>query len=169
MRATTGFGVPAASANFAYISCGTWSLVGVEVDAPVLARGVRVRTVERECLQHRAAERELLSGADRRGIDLIVIRESTEGLFASMGKGVVTDTAQAVRDAYDFGQPLREFGYEYLKDVRGYAPPFLSRSFFPGVVQIWSGLFVNSASMPPAMSPASMAYWASRMRWARQT
>jgi 3-isopropylmalate dehydrogenase len=31
-------------------------------------------------------------GADRFGIDLIVIRESTEGLFASMGKGVVTDT-----------------------------------------------------------------------------
>ncbi|TMK06830.1 MAG: isocitrate/isopropylmalate dehydrogenase family protein [Alphaproteobacteria bacterium] len=31
-------------------------------------------------------------GADRRGIDLIVIRESTEGLFASMGKGIVTDT-----------------------------------------------------------------------------
>ena len=29
-------------------------------------------------------------GADKRGIDLIVIRESTEGLFASMGKGVVT-------------------------------------------------------------------------------
>ncbi|QWG19910.1 isocitrate/isopropylmalate dehydrogenase family protein [Bradyrhizobium sediminis] len=31
-------------------------------------------------------------GADTRGIDLIVIRESTEGLFASMGKGVVTDS-----------------------------------------------------------------------------
>src|SRR6201992_169483 len=30
-------------------------------------------------------------GADRRGIDLVVIRESTEGLFASMGKGVVTE------------------------------------------------------------------------------
>src|SRR5579863_4701423 len=29
-------------------------------------------------------------GADARGIDLVVIRESTEGLFASMGKGVVT-------------------------------------------------------------------------------
>src|SRR3979411_1975357 len=29
--------------------------------------------------------------AARTGIDLIVIRESTEGLFASMGKGVVTD------------------------------------------------------------------------------
>src|SRR5512132_4082585 len=31
-------------------------------------------------------------GATERGIDLIVIRESTEGLFASMGKGVVTET-----------------------------------------------------------------------------
>ena len=29
-------------------------------------------------------------GADTRGIDLVLIRESTEGLFASMGKGVVT-------------------------------------------------------------------------------
>ena len=29
-------------------------------------------------------------GADKHGIDLVVIRESTEGLFASMGKGVVT-------------------------------------------------------------------------------
>ena len=29
-------------------------------------------------------------GADPRGIDLVLIRESTEGLFASMGKGVVT-------------------------------------------------------------------------------
>jgi 3-isopropylmalate dehydrogenase len=31
-------------------------------------------------------------GAVERGIDLVVIRESTEGLFASMGKGVVTET-----------------------------------------------------------------------------
>jgi 3-isopropylmalate dehydrogenase len=30
-------------------------------------------------------------GADERGIDLVVVRESTEGLFASVGKGVVTD------------------------------------------------------------------------------
>ena len=28
--------MPAESADFAYISCGTWSLVGVELDAPVL-------------------------------------------------------------------------------------------------------------------------------------
>src|SRR3977135_1820427 len=31
-------------------------------------------------------------GAAERGIDLIVIRESTEVLFASMGKGAATDT-----------------------------------------------------------------------------
>ena len=31
-------------------------------------------------------------GADARGIDLVLIRESTDGLFASMGKGVVTDS-----------------------------------------------------------------------------
>src|SRR6266702_4632664 len=30
-------------------------------------------------------------GAVEHGIDLVVIRESTEGLFASMGKGIVTD------------------------------------------------------------------------------
>ena len=42
-------------------------------------------------------------GADARGIDLIVMRESTEGLFASMGKGVVTDSRGA-RDAGDYAQ-----------------------------------------------------------------
>src|ERR1700740_609038 len=31
-------------------------------------------------------------GADARGIDMVVIRESTGGLFASMGKGVVTES-----------------------------------------------------------------------------
>ena len=31
------------------------------------------------------------------------------------------------------------------EDIRGYAPPFLTRSFFPGVVQVWSGLFVKTA------------------------
>src|SRR3954453_14110959 len=31
-----------------------------------------------------------LAGAHEHGIDFVLIRESTEGLFASMGKGVVT-------------------------------------------------------------------------------
>ncbi|HEU4426638.1 MAG TPA: rhamnulokinase family protein [Pilimelia sp.] len=34
-------GVPASGPNFAYISCGTWSLVGVELDAPVLTEASR--------------------------------------------------------------------------------------------------------------------------------
>src|SRR3954468_5752806 len=33
-----------------------------------------------------------IGGAPHRGSDFVLIRESTEGLFASMGKGVVTDT-----------------------------------------------------------------------------
>jgi rhamnulokinase len=34
-------GVPAAGPNFGYVSCGTWSLVGVELDAPVLTEESR--------------------------------------------------------------------------------------------------------------------------------
>lgn len=34
-------GVPAESPNFAYISCGTWSLVGMELDQPVLTEASR--------------------------------------------------------------------------------------------------------------------------------
>jgi rhamnulokinase len=34
-------GVPAGSEEFAYISCGTWSLVGVELNAPVLTEASR--------------------------------------------------------------------------------------------------------------------------------
>jgi rhamnulokinase len=34
-------GVPAASDRFAYISCGTWSLVGVELEKPVLTEASR--------------------------------------------------------------------------------------------------------------------------------
>jgi rhamnulokinase len=34
-------GVPAAGERFAYVSCGTWSLVGVELDAPVLTEESR--------------------------------------------------------------------------------------------------------------------------------
>ena len=34
-------GVPASGSAFAYISCGTWSLVGVELDRPVLTEQSR--------------------------------------------------------------------------------------------------------------------------------
>ena len=41
-------GVPAAGERFAYISCGTWSLVGVELDAPVLTEQSRLANFTNE-------------------------------------------------------------------------------------------------------------------------
>jgi rhamnulokinase len=41
-------GVPAESEHFAYISCGTWSLVGVELDAPVLTEAARLANFTNE-------------------------------------------------------------------------------------------------------------------------
>ena len=41
-------GVPAASADFAYISCGTWSLVGLELNAPVLSASSRAANFTNE-------------------------------------------------------------------------------------------------------------------------
>jgi len=40
--------VPATSSNFAYISCGTWSLVGVELEAPVLSDASRAANFTNE-------------------------------------------------------------------------------------------------------------------------
>jgi rhamnulokinase len=41
-------GVPAGDGNFAYISCGTWSLVGVELDRPVLTEESRAANFSNE-------------------------------------------------------------------------------------------------------------------------
>ncbi|HET6530537.1 MAG TPA: rhamnulokinase family protein [Actinoplanes sp.] len=41
-------GVPAEGTNFAYISCGTWSLVGVELDQPVLSEESRLANFTNE-------------------------------------------------------------------------------------------------------------------------
>ncbi len=41
-------GVPASSSRFAYISCGTWSLVGVELDRPVLTEESRAANFTNE-------------------------------------------------------------------------------------------------------------------------
>ncbi|MQA08375.1 MAG: rhamnulokinase [Pseudonocardiaceae bacterium] len=40
--------VPAAGERFGYISCGTWSLVGVELDAPVLTESARLANFTNE-------------------------------------------------------------------------------------------------------------------------
>jgi len=41
-------GVPAENPHFAYISCGTWGLVGVELDAPVLSEDSRAANFTNE-------------------------------------------------------------------------------------------------------------------------
>jgi rhamnulokinase len=41
-------GVPATSENFAYISCGTWGLVGVELEAPIISDAGRVANFTNE-------------------------------------------------------------------------------------------------------------------------
>lgn len=41
-------GVPAQGENFAYISCGTWSLVGMELDRPVLTEASRAANFSNE-------------------------------------------------------------------------------------------------------------------------
>src|SRR5246127_1671588 len=52
-------------------------------------------------------------GARERGIDLVVIRESTEGLFASMGKGVVThdDARETLLITRKTSERLFEFSF----------------------------------------------------------
>ena len=90
---------------------------------------------------------------------------------ADMSKGGVRlhDTADLLaiyRDASKWDRVLAELRDSAMPpdDIRGYAPPFLTRSFFPGVVQVWSGLFVKSAPgwslliRPPANIPRSQSY-----------
>jgi 3-isopropylmalate dehydrogenase len=59
-------------------------------------------------------------GADRRGIDMVVIRESTEGLFASMGKGVVTheDARETLVITRKTSERLFEFSFKLAERRR---------------------------------------------------
>jgi len=56
-------------------------------------------------------------GAAERGIDLVVIRESTEGLFASMGKGVVTESEarETLVITRKTSERLFEFSFRYAE------------------------------------------------------
>jgi len=59
-------------------------------------------------------------GADQRGIDLVVIRESTEGLFASMGKGIVTheDARETLVITRKTSERLFEFSFKLAERRR---------------------------------------------------
>jgi hypothetical protein len=57
-----------------------------------------------------------------------------------------------------------KFDAQAPKHLRGFAPPFMTALIEPGVVQVWTGLFVESAEnwsilvRPPANLPRSLAY-----------
>src|SRR6201988_2917739 len=61
-----------------------------------------------------------LVGAGARGIDLVVIRESSEGLFASMGKGVVThdDARETLVITRKTSERLFEFSFKLAERRR---------------------------------------------------
>jgi len=64
-------------------------------------------------------------GAAERGIDLVVIRESTEGLFASMGKGVVTEdeARETLVITRKTSERLFEFSFRYAERRRARGRP----------------------------------------------
>jgi 3-isopropylmalate dehydrogenase len=66
-----------------------------------------------------------ITGAAERGIDLTVIRESTEGLFASMGKGVVTDSEarETLVITRKTCERLFEFSFRYAERRRARGRP----------------------------------------------
>src|SRR5713101_3984454 len=64
-------------------------------------------------------------GAAERGIDLVVIRESTEGLFASMGKGVVTETEarETLLITRKTSERLFDFSFRYTQRRKARGAP----------------------------------------------
>ncbi|MDA9548813.1 isocitrate/isopropylmalate dehydrogenase family protein [Bradyrhizobium yuanmingense] len=64
-------------------------------------------------------------GADQRGIDLVVIRESTEGLFASMGKGIVTheDARETLVITRKTSERLFEFSFRLAERRKARGKP----------------------------------------------
>jgi 3-isopropylmalate dehydrogenase len=64
-------------------------------------------------------------GADQHGIDLVVIRESTEGLFASMGKGVVTheDARETLVITRKTSERLFEFSFRLAERRKARGKP----------------------------------------------
>jgi rhamnulokinase len=91
-------GVPAAGERFAYISCGTWSLVGVELDRPVLTDESRAANFTNE------------AGVDgtirylRNIMGLWLLQESVRTWRAA---GLPADLGDLLREAVAAAEPLR--------------------------------------------------------------
>jgi 3-isopropylmalate dehydrogenase len=66
-----------------------------------------------------------IKGAEEHGIDLVVIRESTEGLFHSIGKGVVTKTEarETLLITRDTSEKLFDFSLRYTQRRKARGAP----------------------------------------------
>ncbi|GAA2075339.1 rhamnulokinase family protein [Pseudolysinimonas kribbensis] len=131
-------GVPALDDDYAYISCGTWALVGVELDGPVLDDAARVANFTNEAgLDGRIRFLQNITGLwlqsesirtwerDGRDIDLTALLEAAEAL----GTGSLFDAndprllppgdmpariAQCCREA---GQPVPQNPAEFVRAI----------------------------------------------------
>jgi hypothetical protein len=88
------------------------------------------------------------------GVEILWTHPGAEGgTWFPLQSDLLEDTS----DSFDAVAP---------EGLRGYAPPVVSRSFVPGIVQIWSGLFVKTKPgwslliRPPANHPKSRNYQA---------
>ena len=66
-----------------------------------------------------------IKGAEERGIDLVIIRESTEGLFASIGKGVVTkaEARETMVITRNTSERLFDFSFRYAQRRKARGAP----------------------------------------------
>lgn len=124
--------VPATTDDFAYISCGTWGLVGVELEHPVLTEASRLANFTNE------------GGVDGRvrylhnvmGLWLLseCVREWERG-------GTAIDLPALLREAAQLDTPVTVFDAD--------DPMFLAPGNMPGRIAFWCGMHGSSVPATP--------------------
>jgi rhamnulokinase len=128
-------GVPARGDRFAYVSCGTWSLVGLELDRPVLTRASQLANFTNE------------SGVDgrirylRNVMGLWLLQESVRTWNAA-GPAIDLDTLLA--------RAAREPAFAAVVDPDD--PAFLPPGDMPGRIAAWC----RRTGQPEPRSPAAV-------------
>lgn len=89
--------VPATRRDFVYISCGTWSLVGLELDSPVMTEEARAANITNELG---------VDGSVRFLKNVMGLWVFNEAIRSWREKGIDVDVAQLVREAAA-SEPLR--------------------------------------------------------------
>ncbi|WP_405591497.1 rhamnulokinase family protein [Streptomyces sp. NBC_01190] len=122
--------VPAAEAGSAYISCGTWSLAGLELDAPVLTEESRAANFTNE---------RGIDGTVRylRNIMGLWLLEECRRVWAARGVPTERDTL--------LGEAARAEPFAALIDPD--APEFLAPADMPAAI---TGYLVRTGQRPPA-------------------